>query len=492
MKRIFLLAIICGFVYKAQAQSQVTFFLGSDPDDWQLFMSKKMLDDLDNGNSKVVFICVTAGDEGFGNTIFNGSSIAYYLAKERGAVYSGKFASDITNPISFPTISYDLPAAQTVTVNSKSVTKYVYGNANGVGNVVSYFLRLADGGPAGAGYAGTGNKSLQKLKLGQIANMTSLDGVTTYTWGELLLAIKGIIYAEKGVDQQIYLNTPSLSAVNNPGDNSDHYYASTAAQEILMPLTWVGINEFVMDYSSSLGVGANLNSSDYEDASAVFNVYNWSLVKDKYPSKLNATTRGWLPKESFSVTRVPTGNGALPVVLVNFSGTLKGNNVLLDWSTSAEYSSKEFQLERSNDGITYRKLATVAAAGFSTTAKKYTYLDVEATEVNYYRLKMVDIDGSNKQSDVVIVKNSALLQSAAVVNNPFSNHIDVRFARLPKGGVTLRLIDLSGKLIAVKQNYQPSLSSIIRFDIDRPLSRGIYILQVENDGKQYSIKVLKD
>lgn len=56
-------------------------------------------------------------------------------------------------------------------------------------------------------------------------------------------------------------------------------------------------------------------------------------------------------------------------IIVELSGSLKGNNVLLDWSTSLEINSKEFQIEKSNDGITYRKLYAMPAAGNSTIVK---------------------------------------------------------------------------------------------------------------------------
>jgi hypothetical protein len=244
-----------------------------------------------------------------------------------------------------------------------------------------------------------------------------------------------------------------------------------------------------MDHSANLA--ANLGNEEYQFATGAYHMFDWSLTKDKYSPKFNSV-RAWLPMEYTSIKRSPSGSsGTLPITLLNFSGSLKGNNVLLDWSTSLEINSKEFQIEKSNDGITYRELYTIPAAGNSTIVKKYNYLDVEATELNYYRLKMVDLDGSAKQSDVVIVKNPGLSQTVSGITNPFKDYISIRFAKIPKGGVNLKLIDLSGKVISTREVYNP-LSSIIRFDYNKALSQGIYILQVANDGKQYSLKLLKE
>jgi len=496
MKRIFLLVMIFAFVHSSQAQVQVSYYVVADADDVQLFMFDNMKTDLDAGNNKVVIITLTAGDEGYGNTTFNGSSMAYYLAKERGAVYSSKLLGDLTNSPIAPNNTRPLPTAQNVVINGKTMVKYYYGNVNGVGAVVNYFLRLPDGGSTGLGYPGTGNKSLKKFHDGTIPTIASVDGTATYnSWAELAYTIYSIIFTEKGLDLQVWLNASSLNLtvpgnpVYNPGDNSDHTYSSTAAQDGVATRLWVGIKEYVMDYSSNLA--PNLNNEDFGFASGAFGVYNWSLIKAKYPNKVNSTTRAWLPAESSNIKRSPTGNAPLPITLVDFTGTLKGNNVLLEWTTSAEINSKEFQVEKSNDGVTYHKLYTVPAAGYSSVLKRYNYLDVEATELNYYRLKMVDLDGLVKQSNIVIVKNPGLPQEVSVLTNPFRDYINIRFSKLPKGETTLRLLDQSGRLINSSKIYNP-LSSIIRFNTNRTLSNGIYILQADNEGKQYSVKLMKE
>jgi hypothetical protein len=182
----------------------------------------------------------------------------------------------------------------------------------------------------------------------------------------------------------------------------------------------------------------------------------------------------------------------LPVTLLNFSGNLKGNNVLLDWITASEINSKEFEIEKSVDGINYRKINSIAAAGNSASVRRYNYLDGEATEINYYRLKMVDLDGNSKISNTVVIKNTGLVQSIAAISNPFKDYINIRFTKMPKGKVVLSLNDLSGKRLGVNEYYQPA-SAILRFNnYNKNLAKGIYILQADTDGKRYSIKVMKD
>lgn len=486
MKRIFLLILIYASVFKVQAQ-QVNYYVVADQDDWQLFMSKNMTGDC-NGN-KVVIITLTAGDEGNGANTVGGAATPYYLAKETGAVYSSKFIRDINNGSIAPNNTYPLPTVQTVSINSKNLRKYYYGAVNGNGTVVNYFLRLPSGNSNGAGYASTGNQSLQRLKLGNIANMTSVDLANTYTWSQLTSTIYAIVMAEKGTDNQVYINTATQNTTTNP-DHSDHYYSGMAAQEGVLANLAVGIREFVMDNSST--IPANLTNEELTDASALFGVYNWSLIRNRYANALSTTVRNWLAMESnLAPKRTPVG--ALPVTLLDFSGKLKGNNVLLEWATSFEINSKEFQIEKSIDGVNYSKLNTVAAAGNSFSEKKYNYLDTEATDINYYRLKMVDIDGYEKQSNVIVIKNNGIVsQSITVTNMPFRDLINIRFAKVPKGKTMLKLFDLSGRLISVSEKPNP-VSSIIQFDnYNKNIAKGIYLLQVESEGKQFNIKIVKD
>ena len=351
MKRIILLLTLFISVQTINAQLQVSFYVVGDADDWQLFMSGKVVSDQDPGG-KVVIITLTAGDEGNGINTAAGSPIPYYIARERGSVYSSKFIADVHN-MPYP-LTYAVPTAQTVTVNGKNVTKYFYGNANGVGSIVNYFLRLPDGGSTGAGFAGTGNNSLKKLKDGVISSLTSVDGTATYTWSQLVSTIFAIINAERGTDLQLWMNCANLNPVSNPNDHSDHIYSSTAAQEAIAPYLWIGINEYIGDNTANLA--DNVNNDSYEDAAAAFSIYNWSLIKNKYSSQFSTTIRSFLHKEYTSVKRSPVGNGPLPITLLSFTGNLKGNNVLLEWSTSSETNSKEFQVEKSNDGISYRRL----------------------------------------------------------------------------------------------------------------------------------------
>jgi hypothetical protein len=81
----------------------------------------------------------------------------------------------------------------------------------------------------------------------------------------------------------------------------------------------------------------------------------------------------------------------LPVELVSFTCSNTENGTLLQWKTASEFNSDYFTIERSGDGINFDSIGRVNAAGNSNVPTQYAFIDSNS---GYYRLKMVDIDGT--------------------------------------------------------------------------------------------------
>src|SRR4051812_19460524 len=125
LKWLRLITIILCFNLQARAQTftKVSFSIQAHQDDWQLFWSSRVITDMSVSGTKMVFITITAGDASSGTAAYGGGG-PFYLSRETGSVYSSKFAADLTTG----TAPTDLPVATTVTVNSHTITKYVYKN----------------------------------------------------------------------------------------------------------------------------------------------------------------------------------------------------------------------------------------------------------------------------------------------------------------------------------------------------------------------------
>jgi hypothetical protein len=299
------------FCCSIKAQT-VHFSIQAHADDWQLFMSSRVIADMTAG-SKMVFITLTAGDQSCGSCSYGGGG-PLYLSRENGAIYSSNFAADLTTG----TAPLNLPVATTVSITGNSahnITKYVYKNT------VNYFLRLPDGDLSGNGFPNNNNQSLRKLRLGTIPSIstigindvpTPLAPTATYTgWSDLTNTIKAIINLEKVTGSQSYIHTANKDITYNVGDHSDHINSGYAAEAaVASGMAWVGINGF-MDYNSSAFSSPLLSATDMENASILFGLEVLGMSESQYQNDFNAGHQGWLPIDLFQVIRTPVGNAPL-------------------------------------------------------------------------------------------------------------------------------------------------------------------------------------
>lgn len=178
----------------------------------------------------------------------------------------------------------------------------------------------------------------------------------------------------------------------------------------------------------------------------------------------------------------------LPITLLQFSGKQEGNAANLSWSTSNESNSKEFVLEKSTDGNSYFAIATVSAAGNSTVRRDYSFRDNFLSSSNYYRLRMVDENRNAKYSEVVLIKTDRLKQNVWVLNNPFIQHIDLRFAQNARQA-RLQLLSVSGAVVTEKQLVNPT--SQYRWQLPSGIAPGTYIVRSVVDGEVFSSKIVR-
>ncbi len=142
-----------------------------------------------------------------------------------------------------------------------------------------------------------------------------------------------------------------------------------------------------------------------------------------------------------------TINGAvLPLVLTSFTSSVVNNKVMLNWTTNNEVSMKGFSVEKSYDGHNFSELTYVAASG--NYAAKYSTQDAVSSGVSYYRLKMVNLDGSFTYSKNLPV-NGSLLSNASlhIFPNPVRTNAVIAHPQSGKNA-SLKVLDMNWPRIA--------------------------------------------
>lgn len=186
------------------------------------------------------------------------------------------------------------------------------------------------------------------------------------------------------------------------------------------------------------------------------------------------------------IALVPT-----PVELTNFDATLNEENVtLLDWQSETEINTSLFEIERSTDGKEWTGIGVERAAGQSFEKIDYNFLDFGSRKLAkqfdrlYYRLKMIDLDGSFEYSPIASVNledsNGIVFKVAPTINKAGSMVNIHTNANLKQTQATISLFNSIGQLLAV---YSPEGGSE-QFAIEIPanLADGVYFMNI-SDGQ---------
>ncbi|MCX8210446.1 MAG: T9SS type A sorting domain-containing protein [Lewinella sp.] len=112
--------------------------------------------------------------------------------------------------------------------------------------------------------------------------------------------------------------------------------------------------------------------------------------------------RDWLDPNNTGATEIDGREAnatALPVELIGFSGTAKECSYALSWSVAEEENFSHYEVEKSADGRYFTTLSRVESG-----RRDYTLTDESAKGQAYYRLKMVDLDGTYAYSSLLAAK----------------------------------------------------------------------------------------
>jgi hypothetical protein len=174
----------------------------------------------------------------------------------------------------------------------------------------------------------------------------------------------------------------------------------------------------------------------------------------------------------------------LPVELVTFSAMAMQDYIQLDWKTAAELNNEYFDIERSEDGKTFKAIGQVEGNGTTTIAIDYQYDDMEVEQnVNYYyRLKQVDTDGSFAYSNVETARIKSGKGELLVYPNPVGNENELTVELfVNQTNTTIELIGMQGQLIRTYQLNQAGGWVNTTLDISE-LESGTYFLK-SSDGQ---------
>lgn len=217
------------------------------------------------------------------------------------------------------------------------------------------------------------------------------------------------------------------------------------------------------------------------------NQYRFSIASS--PANLNDPNCSYVAVTTITLY-VDNCNWVLKTDLLNFTGRLVNQHARLNWKTVNEESYTLYDIEKSEDGHSYRVIATMAGRGLSNSGGEYYFTDpAVASRLSYYRIKTREKE-KYKFSKQVVLANGLDFGIKSLVN-PFVDKITFDVMSPASGKASVMLIDNYGRTV-----YQSVISiaagvNAVNMGQLSGLGRGIYNLQIKMDEKTITKKVLK-
>lgn len=172
----------------------------------------------------------------------------------------------------------------------------------------------------------------------------------------------------------------------------------------------------------------------------------------------------------------------LPVTLLSFTANKQTGYNELFWKTTQEVNLEKFAVEYSKDGTQFIEAGTLLPYGNNAAPEYYFKHSVDNTNRLYYRLKMMDKDGTNAYSKIITLEGT---EATGEVIRLFPTQL--RYGQLQvqlnQPFNSLQVVNTSGQIL-MTQNLQ-NRSGILQLNVSS-FSKGIYTVVVRRPDKMVS------
>jgi len=210
---------------------------------------------------------------------------------------------------------------------------------------------------------------------------------------------------------------------------------------------------------------SNPNNTSFSNTGLIANTTYYYRVKSQNPAG----------ESIYSAITNATTQSVVPVTLIAFNATQKGNSTEVSWKVAQEVNLATYVLEGSTDGSRFAIISTIQASQH----EQYYYLHPQVIADKYlYRLKMIDKDGSFQYSSIVSVQHSTL-KKINIYPNPAHNIVRLEFLNDSNSAKEVRLINSIGQLIS---KYLPNSATLNLSTSTIP--NGKYFIEILYSNKQ--------
>lgn len=377
------------------------------------------------------------------------------------------------------------------TTQLESVFTMLYGSYFGDWDNSNNFLRAPIASPSStlvSFWAGRPNWFMHNMALGEpigYSYLNTVDNVGSYfPKGAANAQVHQALHGDPTLKMYVYEAPSELEAFEisngaqvklewqasvDPGVTGYYVYRASSINGDFQLLNQLPVTTLSFVDNSPLPSGGNINSTAY-------------MVR---AVKLEQTVTGSFYNLSpGDITEGFSSNAPLPVSVIEFEGKPNQDNTnSLYWEVVKEDNIDYYEIERTTDLDQYVILGQVSAMADEGGRYNYDFIDINPSTDNYYRLKIVDINGSFVyHNNIVRVKKDQLeLTIPKLYPNPARSEI---YIQLPNSvyneAVDIYILDMQGRIVQSKNFILNNGQQELGINIERLLP-GQYFMKYRRE-----------
>ena len=276
------------------------------------------------------------------------------------------------------------------------------------------------------------------------------------------------------VDGELTLDT-HIYPSTNLADPAFVVYNVTAGPAALFPVQLIA-------YADIGSVPGELDANDIFIGANTENSLSDGPFKSFLPSQTNdvlvvaQTASGCFDQVVF-VRNTISQLSTLPLQLKMFTAKMSGGKGVLEWVVSSNEEGRLFEIQHSEDGKNFTALAVVPAST-DKGEEYYTYSDATAAS-QYYRIKIISRDNSQKYSPIVFIQNREIeTDKLTLLQNPAYSTLSFAYQAGEAGVYTIAVYNALGIRVSTVQHALQKGINRVTMKMDQQISRGVYVLEV--------------
>ena len=359
------------------------------------------------------------------------------------------------------------------TWETNPTTAYAGSNATSV----SSYATVSTGGKNGKGLnPGNGSNDINLILDGSPFNVPAIDIAVDFRREE-----SQATFFYRGSYLSFGMNSGNL-AVSFQLVNGASYTTINSGNAYAIPDDH-SFHNYRFNYDNNTGV-----AKMYADGNVVY-TYNGTAGTSLYYTgagnvtigkDMDATGRNLAILDNLVIQKY--ANALLPLQLLSFSANAKNNYAVLDWNTTQEVNVTSYIVERSADAAIFSAVKNINAVNGYNTTNKYQFTDSTPVGlVTYYRLKMINDDGTFTYSPIKSVSFASTNKSAiSVYPNPTTDYVIVKMDNAKAGQYHYTVSSIAGQAITLADVTLTNGYNQIKIDLTRTTVKGIVVIHFSN------------